>query len=186
MAPSSRTGYAAWSRNSTFTASKGNSILPSSVRLRSPADSKAVTSPCTAFTSRFTRRAASRMDTGPAPQSALMSAQRFAVSTRQSSSGVAKLMRAALAPWPLCHARLKSAIAVAGGRTSRVTVFTMPPRNVGLESLNQAVRVSEGVATFFAAVVPMIAFARFVIVPEHALTVDYVGQAVFESMIRSR
>ena len=41
----------------------------------------------TALTSRSTRRPASRMDTGLAPQSALSNAHRLAVSTCQSNSG---------------------------------------------------------------------------------------------------
>src|SRR5437879_415045 len=41
-------GYAACSRNSTFTASNGNSTLPRSSRSTRPAAARAVTSPCTA------------------------------------------------------------------------------------------------------------------------------------------
>ena len=43
--------------------------------------------------SRPTRRAASRMETGPTPQSAFSSPQRLAVSTFHSNSGVSKLTR---------------------------------------------------------------------------------------------
>jgi hypothetical protein len=86
--------YAACNKNSTFTASNGKTMRPSSVRSSIPASSSAVTSPCTAFTSRPARRAASRMDIGPAPHRTLSSSHRFSVRTFQSSSGVAKLMRA--------------------------------------------------------------------------------------------
>ena len=65
-----------------------------SARSSTPALSGAVTSPWTALTSRSARRAASRMDTRPAPQRAFSSSQRLAVRTFHSSSGVAKLMRA--------------------------------------------------------------------------------------------
>lgn len=62
--------HAALSMNSTLTASKGKTIPPPSARFRIPAFTKAVTSPWTAFTSRPARWAASRMETGPMPQSA--------------------------------------------------------------------------------------------------------------------
>ena len=97
-APLNRAGrgprYAACNRNSTLTASKGKTTPPLFARSSRPAFSNATTSPCTAFTSRLTRRAASRMDTGPAPHSALSNSHRFAVNTCHSNSGVAKLMRA--------------------------------------------------------------------------------------------
>ena len=86
--------HAACSMNSTLIASNGNMILPPSVRSRTPTFSSAVTSPCTALTSRPTRRAASRMDTGPMPHGALSNSHRVAFRTCQSNSGDANAMRA--------------------------------------------------------------------------------------------
>ena len=92
-----------------------------------------MTSACTALTSRPTRRAASRIDTGPAPHRALSSSQRFAPRTRHSSSGVAKLMRALFCGLPDFATASASAIAAAGARTSRITVFIHNPPNVAFE-----------------------------------------------------
>jgi hypothetical protein len=72
-----------------------------------------------------------------------------------------------------------------GCRTSRVTVFTIPPRNIGLEGRDEFVRICEGKVAFLASVVPMITLARFVVVPKDALTANNVGKPVFESMIRA-
>lgn len=69
--------HAACSKKSTLTASKGNSTSPAGVRRRTPASSSAVTSPCTALTSRPTLRAASRIDMALAPHMALRSSHRL-------------------------------------------------------------------------------------------------------------
>ena len=62
-------------------------------------------SPCTAFTSRPTRRAASRIEIGAAPQSAFRSSHRLAVRIFHSNSGVAKsAIHFAPFPWRR-HAR---------------------------------------------------------------------------------
>src|SRR5207249_3261381 len=106
--------------------------------------------------------------------------------TCQRSSGAAKLMRADREPLPPFQAFVKSAMASDGGRTSRVTVFTVPPRNVGLEGRNQFVRVCEGVVAFLASVVPMVALARVVVVPKNALAANYVSMAILESVVRTR
>jgi hypothetical protein len=47
---------------------------------------------------------------------------------------------------------------------SRITVFTIPPRNASLESLYQSVGVGEGVYAFLALVMSMIALACFVVI----------------------
>ena len=73
------------------------------------------------------------MDTGPAPQSALRISQRFAVSTFQSNSGDAKLIRADLCCLFVFHASAKLDMASRGDRTSRITVFTIPPLDIALE-----------------------------------------------------
>ncbi|TAK81509.1 MAG: hypothetical protein EPO20_25785 [Betaproteobacteria bacterium] len=57
-----------------------------------PAAGSACTSPCTAFTSRPARRAASRSVIAPPPAMALSSSQRLAVKTFQSKSADAKEM----------------------------------------------------------------------------------------------
>jgi hypothetical protein len=147
--------YAACNKNSTFTASNGKMIRPSSVRSRTPALSSAVTSPWTALTSRPTRRAASRIDTGPTPQRILSSAHRFEVNTRQSNSGVAKLMRADFWGLPVFQARVKSAIESAGVLTSRVKVFMVPPRNVILEVNDQLRCCCEYVSVFLSTEMPV-------------------------------
>ena len=103
------------------------------VRSNTPASSSAVTSACTALTSLPTRRAASRIETGPAPQSTFSNAQRLAVSTRHSSSGVAKLIRADFCGLPDLAAASASAIAIPGEHTSRVAVFIEMPPDIALE-----------------------------------------------------
>ena len=69
---------------------------------------------CTDLTSRPTRRAASRMLTGPAPHSALRSSQRLAVSTFQRSLGEAKLMRADVFGLPVFQTRTNPSIVSPG------------------------------------------------------------------------
>ena len=156
--------YAAFNRNSTFTASNGKTIRLSFVRSRTPALRSAVTSPWTALTSRPARRAASRIDTGPAPQRALSNSQRFWVNTRQSNSGVAKLMRADFSGFPVFQACTKSVIELAGVRTSRIKVFIVPPRDIFLEVSDQLLRRCEYIGVFLLAEVPVIALPDFVVV----------------------
>jgi len=60
-----------------------------------------------ALTSRPTRRAASRIDTGPAPQRALSNSSAWRVSTCHNSSGLAKLIRVAFSGLPVLQARTK-------------------------------------------------------------------------------
>jgi len=174
--------YAARNKNSTFTASNGKTMRPASVRSRTPALRSAVTSPCTALTSRPTRRAASRIDTGPAPQRALSSAHRFGVNTRQSNSGVAKLMRADFSALPVFQARAKSAIESPGVRTSRIKVFIVPPRDVILEVIYQLLRCREQVGAFLSTKMPVIALPNFVVVPQNAFSTHDERQTVLESV----
>jgi len=122
--------YAVSSMKSTCTASNGNSSFPSASLRNIPAANSACTSPCTAFTSRPARRAASRKVIGPWPAIALISSQRLAVSTFHSSSGVAKLMRAFESALRLFQTRTNSADTSRGVRTSRVTVFISPPLDI--------------------------------------------------------
>ena len=155
---------AAWSKNSTLTASYGNSTWPESVRLSTPAESRAVRSVCTALTSLPTRRAASRTVTGPAPHKALSSSQRLAVRTFHRSSGFAKEIRFAFDALPVFHAWEKSDIASAGERTSRVTVFTIDPFDVPLEGGKELVYAVKGVSGLLLSEVPIVTLARFVVI----------------------
>ena len=113
---------------------------PEALRSRTPAWSRAVTSPCTVFTSRPTRRAASRIEMGPAPHKALSSSQRRAVRTFHNSSGVSKLIRAVFWARPLSQARAKSSAACWRDATSRITVFTVPPLDIRFKICEQLAR----------------------------------------------
>jgi hypothetical protein len=163
-------------------ASKGNSICPSSVRLRSPADNNAVMSLWTALMSRSARRAVSRIDKGPAPQRTLSNCQRFAVRTVQSNSGVAKLIRADGSAIPLVQADAKSAMDSAADRTSRITVFMVPPVNISLEGRNQTFGVCKHKSGFNLIEVAMIPFAGLVVISQDANALHNVGQSIFEGM----
>jgi hypothetical protein len=138
--------HAARSKNLTRTASNGNSMRRSSLRRSTPASRSAVTSPRTAFTSRSSRRAVSRMDSGPAPASTLRISQRLAVSTCHSSSGVAKLIRLASFRLPDARTWAPSRRASFRERTSRTTVFTIPPVVVGNQPIVKSGSLSRGIS----------------------------------------
>src|SRR3954470_21363868 len=121
--------HAALNLKSTCTLSNGNTIRPSSVRERRPTFSSAWTSPCTDFTSRSTRLAASRIVTGPAPVRAFNNSHRLPVSTLKSRAGDSKLMRGEDA-LPVFKTCTKSVRVSASGRTSSVTVLIAPPRHI--------------------------------------------------------
>src|SRR5471030_2506970 len=88
-----------------------------------PASSNACTSRCTAFTSRPTRRAISRIDSGPVAVMALMMFQRICVSVWNSSSGDSNVMYAPCAlPSNAAKNRL---LTVSREATPSVTVFMM-------------------------------------------------------------
>jgi len=65
---------------------------------------------------------------------------------------------------PVFQTRTKAVIESAGVRTSRMTVFTIPPRNVTLEIGNQLVWRREPVATLFAFDMSVIALTTLVVV----------------------
>src|SRR3989442_9178652 len=176
---------AARSKNSTFTASNGKTIPPLCARSRTPALRSAVMSLCTALTSLPTRRAASRMETGPAPHSALRTSHRLAVSTFQRSSGEAKLMRADFSGLPVFHTRAKSFIASPGSRTSRVTVFMVPPRNIALKVSDELVWRLEGIGAFLPIDVPVIALADLVVIAHDADAVHDVRQPILVPVRRA-
>src|SRR4030066_124570 len=166
---------------SPWMASNGKAIIPLSSFDSSPALSNAVTSPCTALTSRSTRRAAWRMDMAPAPVIAFSSSQRLPDSTLNSNSGDSKLMRGAVA-FPLFHAWVKSPSVSANGRISIVTVFIAPPPYILEKICHQPVNRNEAVFHFLAAHVPVIAFSGLVVVTQHACSRDHECQPVFVAM----
>lgn len=73
-----------------------------------------------------------------------------------------------------------------GGRTSSVTVFIVPPRNLALKIGDQLLRGGEGVVAFLIANVPMIAFARLIVEAQNALAIYYICEPVFEVVPRPR
>src|SRR5690606_1548906 len=105
------------------------------------------------------RRAASRIDTGPAAHSAFNNSQRLALNTFQSSSGDANAIRAWASPRPVFIARAASAKVSARLRTSRTTVFMVPPRNIRSEVAGELIRIGKDVIRLLVAVMPMIALA---------------------------
>ena len=63
-----------------------------------------------------------------------------------------------------------------GVRTSKVTVFTVPPRNVALEISDESVWGLEGVGSLPPIEVPVIALANLVVVAHYAYPVYHVRQ----------
>ena len=94
-------------------------------------------------------------------------------------------MRADLSDLPVRHARAKSAMDCLASRTSRVTVFTVPPRYVSLEGGKKRLGRGEGVFGFLVSEVMVISFADLVVVADHADPVDHVGEAVLELVGRT-
>ena len=169
-----------------MTAWKGNSTPPSGVRFTRPASSNAFTSACTAFTSRPTRRAASRIDTRPAPHSTLSSSQRFAVRTCHSSSGVAKAIRASRSPRRVFITRDASASVSASERTSRTTVFIIPPLYIRSEVDHQLIGRRERISRGGRPDMPVVTFTTLVVIPQDALATNHVCQPILECMGRRR
>jgi hypothetical protein len=66
----------------------------------------------------------------------------------------------------------------AGRRTSRTTVFTVPPLYVSLKIGHQLFRVNKNVGAFLVAEMPVVAFAAFVVVAHDADALDDISQAV--------
>ncbi len=71
-----------------------------------------------------------------------------AVGTFHRSSGEVKLIRADRSGLPVRQARAKSAIDSLASRTSRVTVFTVPPRDVALEGCDKRLRRGEDIGEY--------------------------------------
>src|SRR5438046_1691518 len=103
-------------------------------------------SPCTAFTSRPTRRATARIDTRPAPHRALSNSQRLGVSTLQSNSGEAKAICASFSARFDFRALAASASVSFRLRTSRTTVFTTPPFYIRKEVGHELVGIDERIS----------------------------------------
>jgi hypothetical protein len=161
-------------------------MRPSSVRRRTPDSRSTVTSPCTALTSRSSRRAVSRIETGPAPVSVFNTSHRLAVRTSHSSSGLAKLMRLERSGRPTFQARALACRASLSGRTSRTTVFTIPPRDVSFEVVEQLLRRSKLVAGLGRSDVSVPAFPALVVVTKNAFAGYDVSQTVLVTMPGSR
>jgi hypothetical protein len=70
----------------------------------------------------------------------------------------------------------------AGLRTSRTTVFKVPPLYVSLKIGHQFLRVNKNVYAFYVAEMPVVAFATFVVVAHDADALDDIGYAVLESV----
>src|SRR6185437_12017241 len=178
--PAAATIYAAWRRNSTFTESNGKITRPSLPRSSTPVFNSAVTSVWTAFTSRPTRRAISRIDRGPAPHMAFSNCQRLAVSTFQRSSGVAKVMRAAFSLFPVFQTRTKSAMASFGERTSRTTVFTIPPHYVAFEVGHELLWRVKCIGVLGRTKMSVVALSCLIVVAYDAYAVYHVCQSILE------
>jgi hypothetical protein len=65
-----------------------------------------------------------------------------------------------------------------------MTVFMIPPRNVSVEVEHQLLRCREGIVNLLLADVPVVTFASFVVVPQHAFATDHIGKPVLERMLR--
>lgn len=73
----------------------------------------------------------------------------------------------------------------AGARTSRVTVFIVPPRYVSLKICDQLIRCGEAVDACFAAEVPVVAFANLIVVAKNAHTMHHMRQSVIVTVSRT-
>jgi hypothetical protein len=62
-------------------------------------------------------------------------------------------------------------------RTSRMTVFMVPPRDIRIEILHQLLGRREAIVVFLVAPVPVIAFAALVVVSNHALAMHHIGSS---------
>lgn len=89
-------------------------------------------------------------------------------------------MRADFSDFPVFQARVKSAIASAGVRTSRVTVFIVPPLDIMLEINDQLFRCREHIGTFFSIKMPMVALSNFIVVAQNTFATYDVRKPVFE------
>jgi hypothetical protein len=94
-------------------------------------------------------------------------------------------MRADRWAFPDFQACTNSFMPSPGARTSSVTVFIVPPRNVALKVGDQLLGRGEGIVPFLAAEMPMIAFACLIVEPQNALAIYDVRKPVLEPVIRS-
>src|SRR5438552_3847765 len=117
---------------------------------------------------------------------ALSSSQRLAVSTCHSNSGVANPMRASRSARPVFIARDASARFCASERTSRTTVFIIPPRHIGIEVSHQLIRRRELIGRFAGADMSVITLASLAVVSQHTLAGNDIGEPVFELVRRRR
>jgi len=71
-----------------------------------------------------------------------------------------------------------------GDRTSRITVFIVPPLNVALEICQQPLGIGEVVFAFLAVPMPVVAFTGLVVIAQYAYLVDHVSQPILKRMPR--
>jgi hypothetical protein len=110
----------------------------------------------------------------------------LAVRTFQSSSGDAKLIRAAFCCLLHVQARENPANASFGDLTSRMTVFMVPPLDIRLEVRQEFVRAHELIIRLFLIPVSVVSLPALVVIPDYAYPVDHICQAVLIRMFRSR
>jgi hypothetical protein len=102
----------------------------------------------------------------------------LAVRTFHSNSGLAKEILAVFCGLPDLAAASASASAVSGARTSSVTVFIEDSPYVALKISEEPIQGGEPISTFCIDGVPMVPFARFVVVAQDTDAVDDERQAV--------
>ena len=108
------------------------------------------------------------------------------VRTCQSNSGAANPIRASRSVRRPIMAREASASVSARERTSSTTVFTIPPYDVSIEIDHELVWRRERIRRLLRAKVPVIASASLIVIPQHTLPGDDIGEPVLESMRRRR
>ncbi len=89
-------------------------------------------------------------------------------------------MRADFSDFPVFQARVKSAIESAGVRTSRVTVFMVPPLDIMLKISDQLFRCREHIDIFFSIEMPMVALSSLIVVAQNTFATHDVRKSVFE------
>jgi hypothetical protein len=67
-------------------------------------------------------------------------------------------------------------------RTSRTTVFTIPPRDICFKISHQLIRRREGIGRLSGLGVPVVALSALVVIAENASLLDDVRQAVLEQV----
>ena len=89
-------------------------------------------------------------------------------------------MHADFLDFPVFQARVKSAIESAGVRTSRVTVFMVPPLDIILKISDQLFRCCKYISTFSSIKMPMITLPNLIIVAQNAFATHDIHKPVLE------